>query len=269
MKIRMKTPVTYYGGKQLMLPAILPLIPDHHVYTEPFFGGGAVFFAKEPSRVEVINDANGEVVNFYRVLQSDFWRLNELIQGTLHSREQYYDAQVVYNYPHLFDPIRRAWAFWILTNQGFSAKIGAWGYDNRGDSMVKRLITKKEQINIALRNRLDHVQIECTDGVRVIQVRDAPDAFHYVDPPYINSHQGHYSGYSRENYRALMQALANVQGKFLQSSYWSDILEEYVKAKGWHVMTFDRPVSVGTKKQKRKVEVLVANYPIKESREAR
>lgn len=97
MKVRIKTPITYYGGKQLMLPHILPIIPAHEIYTEAFFGGGAVFFAKEPSLVEVINDRNGEVINFYRVLQMDFWKLNDMIQATLHSREMYHDAEVVYN----------------------------------------------------------------------------------------------------------------------------------------------------------------------------
>ncbi|HEU0226617.1 MAG TPA: DNA adenine methylase [Arachidicoccus soli] len=50
----MKTPISYYGGKQSMLKHILPLIPEHTVYVEPFFGGGAVFRAKEPKNVEVI-----------------------------------------------------------------------------------------------------------------------------------------------------------------------------------------------------------------------
>lgn len=39
---------------------------------------------------------------------------------------------MVYNYPKLFDPVKRAWAFWILTNQGYVCKIGSWGYDSIG-----------------------------------------------------------------------------------------------------------------------------------------
>ena len=66
----MKTPITYYGGKQSMLSIILPMIPEHNLYCEPFFGGGAVFFAKEPSKIEVINDTN-------RVLQGCAKRLCE------------------------------------------------------------------------------------------------------------------------------------------------------------------------------------------------
>lgn len=256
----MKTPITYYGGKQLMLPYILPLIPNHEIYTECFFGGGAVFFAKEPAPVEIINDMNGEVINFYRVLQMDFWKLNEAIQATLHSRELYHDAQTVYNHPHMFDPIKRAWAFWVLTNQGFSSKIGSWGYEKKGKSMINRLNTKKTDIGIALRNRFEHVQIECNDAIKVIESRDDTNAFHYIDPPYIGSNQGHYSGYTRDNYTDLLSLLERIKGKFLQSSYRSDILDKFVKRNKWHVQEVEKPVSVGTKKTKRKIEVLVWNY---------
>ncbi|MCA0229900.1 MAG: DNA adenine methylase [Bacteroidetes bacterium] len=66
MNIEMKTPITYYGGKQQMLSHILPKIPTHKIYVEPFFGGGAVFFAKPPSEAEIINDINHRLTTFYR-----------------------------------------------------------------------------------------------------------------------------------------------------------------------------------------------------------
>ena len=73
----MKTPITYYGGKQNMVSVILPLIPKHNLYCEPFLGGGAIFFSKPKSNVEVINDTNREVVNFYRVVQQDYTSLEK------------------------------------------------------------------------------------------------------------------------------------------------------------------------------------------------
>lgn len=56
----MRTPISYYGGKQTMLKHILPLIPRHRIYTEAFCGGAAVLFAKRPAEAEVINDINME-----------------------------------------------------------------------------------------------------------------------------------------------------------------------------------------------------------------
>ena len=69
---RLKTPISYYGGKQMLLKHILPLIPEHTLYTEAFCGGCAVLFAKPPVPCEVINDTNTELVNFYRVAQTQY-----------------------------------------------------------------------------------------------------------------------------------------------------------------------------------------------------
>lgn len=262
MKVRpkLRPPISYYGGKQIMARHILPLIPQHKIYTEAFFGGGAIFFMKEPSEVEVINDINGEIVNFYRIITTDFWRLNELIQGTLHSREQYEEAMVVYNYPKLFDPVKRAWAFWILTNQGYVCKIGSWGYDKEGSSMVKRLDSKKIEFDRTIRTRLERTQIECNDALKVIESRDSEHTFHYIDPPYSGSNMGHYSGYTDDDFFKLLELLDRISGKFLLSNYRSDLLDTAILGSRWHVRYYDKQLSASPIRGKRKVEVLVSNF---------
>ena len=65
----MRTPIAYYGGKQALLSYILPLVPDHKIYTEIFAGGASLFWAKKPAKNETINDRLGIVVNFYQVLK--------------------------------------------------------------------------------------------------------------------------------------------------------------------------------------------------------
>jgi DNA adenine methylase len=82
----MKTPVSYYGGKQRMLRHILPLIPLHDKYVEPFCGGAAVFFAKQQAKLEIINDKNGEVVNFYRCCKDNMPALQRRVASILHAR---------------------------------------------------------------------------------------------------------------------------------------------------------------------------------------
>jgi len=109
-KIQLKTPITYWGGKQKMLDYILPLIPTHSIYTEAFFGGGAVFWAKEPAKVEFINDKNAEIINFYRVLKQDFPKLKREIDVTLHSEFQQKQAKSIYLNPEGHNEIKRAWA---------------------------------------------------------------------------------------------------------------------------------------------------------------
>lgn len=260
----LKTPISYYGGKQSMLKHILPLIPDHKIYVEPFFGGGAVFWAKEASRTEVINDVNANIVNFYEVLKHDFFKLREKIEATLHSRLTYKSAMVVYDCPWLFDRTTRAWAFWVVTNQGFSCKIGSWGYDR--DKRAKTIANKIEAFKEDLTERLKTTQIEQNDAHKVISSRDTEDTFVYADPPYIDTNQGHYGGYTHEHFKRDLDALANMKGKFLLSTYPSKMLTEYVKKNNWYTRPVDKPLAAGNgaeiKQRKRKVEMLTANYPI-------
>ena len=260
------TPISYYGGKQRMLKHILPVLPsDVNLYCEPFVGGGAVFWAKELSPVEVINDTNRELINFYEVCQNDFIDLEKMIRITLHSRSLFNDARVIYDNPHMFSRIKRAWAVWVLSSQGFASKIdGSWGYDRQKPAVSTKIKNKRESFSEELAIRLQKVQIECTDALRVIRSRESRDSFFYCDPPYCNSDCGHYDGYTIEDFEMLLKLLSSIEGRFLLSSYPSDILDEYVRQNGWKQQSFSQKVSVSrTKKnQKTKVEVLTANYEI-------
>ena len=139
----MKSAITYYGGKQKLVSTILPMFPEHLLYNEPFAGGAALLFAKEPSEVEVINDTNKELINFYKVIQQDFVSLQTKINITLHSRRLHKDASVIYNNPHLFDDLQRAWAVWVLASQSFASIIdGSWGYDKGKNTTTKKIINK-------------------------------------------------------------------------------------------------------------------------------
>lgn len=266
MKKELKTPTSYYGGKQNLISTILPLIPNHTTYTESFVGGGAIFWSKPPSEVEIINDYNRELVNFYECVQNEFVELEKMIRISLHSRSLHNDATVIYNNPHMFGRLRRAWALWVLAAQSFSSMLdGSFGYDKVKGTTSQKITNKREAFTIDLSIRMQNVQVECTDALRIITSRDHIDAFHYCDPPYFNSDCGHYDGYSIEDFEALLKMLSKVEGKFLLSSYPSDILNDYTKQYGWNVKTLEQSVSVanGTGKPgKKKIEVLTANYDL-------
>lgn len=242
-----------------MLQHILPLIPKHNTYTEPFAGGLAVFWAKEPVESEVINDVDQEIVNFYEVLRLYPDSLQKLIDSTLHSRSQYEDALTIYHNPHLFNEVKRAWAFWILTAQGFASKIGTWGYDKHGKEPQRT--TRKKSLDLSpYTERLERVTIDNNDAVKIIAAHDSVSAFHYVDPPYIFSNQGHYNGYNLEHFERLLEVLSKVEGKFMLSSYPSEILEKYTKDNGWTTFKFVKQLAAGKSGKGKKVEVLTLNY---------
>ena len=267
VEAQMKTPITYYGGKQQMVKHILPLITEHKIYTESFFGGGAIFFAKEKSKIETVNDMNGELINFYRVVKEQFPALKKLVSATLHSRKLHNNAWLIYNNADMFDEVKRAWALWVLSTQGFSGQLSnTWGYVSGNSSKNSKCVliqNKKHQFTDKLAERLEGVQIENHDAIHVIKTYDAADTFHYVDPPYYNSNMGHYGGYTLDDYTRLLTALSNVKGKFLLSSYPSEILDKFVADNSWHQKRIKALVSAAKGTRKEKIEVLTANYPLK------
>ena len=264
-KINLKTPISYYGGKQKLASRIIELIPEHTLYCEPFIGGAAVFFAKEPSDIEVLNDVNKELINFYKVVQNDFVSLEKEIRITLHSRDLHRKASVIYNHPDMFSEIKRAWAVWVLSTQSFSAQLdSSFGFDKSKNTTTKKIINNRDRFTEDMAIRLQNVNLECADALYVIRSRDTGDSFFYCDPPYFNSDCGHYDGYSEQDFENLLKTLSEIKGKFLMSSYPSPILQRYAKEKGWFMWSVEQGVSVNSKSGyiKRKVEVLTANYPI-------
>jgi DNA adenine methylase len=249
----MKNCVSYYGGKLSMLCHILPLIPEHKKYVEPFAGGAAVFFAKEPVKTEVLNDTNRMVINFYEQAIQNPEKLKKQINDTMHSRSLHHDCWVIYNHPHLFSKLELAKAFFVLSNQSFNKAIGpCWDFSTKVGS-------KKALLNQEFTKRLENTQIECRDANLVIKDRDSLDTFFYIDPPYYNSNCGHYGGYSIEDFEKLLINLTKIKGKFILSSYQSDILDKYVKENGWSLKSYDMLLCT-SRQGKRKTEILVANY---------
>jgi DNA adenine methylase len=264
-KSTLRTPVTYYGGKQKLLPAILKFIPKHVQYIEPFCGGAAVYFGKPPSEIEVLNDTNRELINFYQVCRNRFHELSSLIRTTLHSRSLHDDAWVIYNKPHLHCEVRRAWAVWVLSSQSFSAMLdGSWGYDKKDSKTTTTISNKREQFAEHLAIRLQNTQIECADALYIIKSRDTKESFFYIDPPYPGTDQGHYDGYSEQDFENLLNVLSSIKGKFLLSNYPSLLLQKYTKQRRWYMWSVEQGISVNARSGylKRKTEVLIANFKI-------
>lgn len=257
----MKTPISYYGGKQMLLKHILPLIPEHSLYTEAFCGGCAVLFAKKPVRCEVINDTNTELVNFYRVAQMKYPALKELIDATLHSREIHAHARHINAHPTFFTPVERAWAVWVCTKLGFASMIdGTFGYDRTGTT-TQKLRNAREAFTEELCRRLEHVVVECEDGVHLIRRYDMPEAFHFVDPPYVGSDCGHYNGtFDEADFMRLLETLASVRGKFMLTMFPHAGIERFASQYGWKIHRIERTITASKVSRRRQEEWIVTNY---------
>jgi DNA adenine methylase len=142
----------------------------------------------------------------------------------------------------MFDPVKRAWAVWVLANSSYGCKLnGSFGYDRKGGNS-KKLDTKRTEFTATCADRLRHVQIECCD---------------------VGADQGHYDGYTQDDFDTLLETLGKLKGKFLLSSYQNDTLEACAERNGWYTLEFRMMNSMTNRyKVKNKIEVMTANYPI-------
>lgn len=262
-----QTPITYYGGKKNMLKYILPMIPEHTVYCEPFFGGGAVFFAKKPAQCEVINDINDYVVNFYRVYRTKTKALMKEVSPYLFSRAQYNKAQKIFQNPKGYSDVKKAAAFWFLSNTSFNGDFYGNIKFSKNHERSYRYVTSSKEILFDPKTvlRIEKTQIDCRDALYVINSMDSKKTFHYCDPPYHNADMGHYGGYTEKDFCNLLDKLSTIEGKFLLSCYPNPVLTEYIKRNNWNTKEIKMRAASGSMHQKgarriNKIEKLTWNY---------
>lgn len=257
----LKTPLVYYGGKQTMLKDILPLIPEHSIYTEAYAGGASVLFAKPPCKVEVINDLNSELINFYRICQFQPEALKKEIQTSLHARELHEHALHIYRHPIFFNPIQRAWAVWYSLKCSFSAQIGGgFSYDRLGKKSAA-VQSAVNNFNDAIIERIKQITIEQSEAKKVIRIYDTPETFHFIDPPYVDCNQGHYSGmFNHQSLVELLGLCTTLQGKFMLTMYPNEVIKSYAEKNKWTIHEVNRTVTAAKNKNRKQVEWMVCNY---------
>jgi DNA adenine methylase len=218
----MKPVISYYGGKQRMSSKIVPLIPQHTVYVEPFCGGAAIFFAKPCPKVtakdhyrEVINDYDKRLINFYQQLRDNGQELIDALQLTLYSEHEHQIAKEL----DCEDKLEAARRYYVNVQQSFANKLnGGWGRNVYNYHSAATWTNKIKQLPNYL-DRMASVYISCDDALKIIQQWDSPQTFFYCDPPYPGTDCGSYKGYTLEHFQALVNTLDACQGSFLLSNY--------------------------------------------------
>jgi len=258
--MKMRTPISYYGGKQNLVSELLPLFPKHIQYVEPFTGGGAVFFAKGKSKNEVINDLDGRLTNFYRVCQTKYDELAEMIKGTAHSEVEHKRSSEILKSENGTD-VELAWALWVQTNMSFGHMFYG-GFAFREGGKGKATANKRDGFTLKYTERLRNVEIFQWDAVALIKLKDSENTFFYCDPPYVSSDCGHYDGYTKDNFIELLETLKNIKGKFLLSSYPEPDLMEFRDNCKWNYKDIKQVLQVTGKREetKYKTECLTWNY---------
>lgn len=243
-----KTPLTYYGGKGILVKKLLKYVPPHHTYVEVFGGSAALLFAKPPSPVEVYNDIDSNVVNFFRVLRDPekFEIFKRKVHFTPYSREEYEFCQRTFE-DETLDDVERAYRFFVAIRQSLNGNpYAGWSYNIRiaRRNMVaaaSRWLGAIEGLQEAY-ERLMRVQIEHLDFRKVIPLYDTPNTFMYLDPPYIAETKKKKDAYtyemSLEDHEEMVELLLKSQSMFMLSGYRHEVYEPLEEA-GWKRIDFN------------------------------
>jgi DNA adenine methylase len=205
----MNSPLSYIGGKSRLSKTIIPLIPEHSMYCEVFAGAAWVFFRKEPSRYEVINDLDGGLVAFYRVLQNHLEEFLRQFKWLLSSHEWWGDWQRQFEAGGLTD-IQKAARYYYIQRHGFGGKVKGknWGAPVNHSPRIN-LLRMEEELS-AIHLRLARVTIENMDYETFIRRYDRAKSFYYLDPPYFKFDK-------LDDFKKLAGILKKISGKFILS----------------------------------------------------
>jgi DNA adenine methylase len=227
-------------------PWIVSNMPPHRVYLEPYFGSGAVFFGKDPAKVEVLNDLDGDVADLFRMIRERPDELAALVEKTPWAREEYEAA-----YSRTGDGLEDARRFIVRCYQSFGSRTGmktGWRHNGpvRNGSVTGRWNALPDEI-VAVAKRLKNAEIESKDALSLIPAYNHKDVLIYADPPYMLETRFSAKMYAYEttdeHHIELLRLLKAHKGTVLLSGYDSGLYR--AELGGWTLTTKDAYAECG------------------------
>jgi DNA adenine methylase len=211
----MNSPLAYIGGKSKLSETIIKMIPEHRAYCEVFAGAAWVFFRKEPSKYETINDLDSDLIVFYRVLQNHLEEFLKQFKWLLSSREWFEDWKRQQEAGGLTD-IQRAARYYYLQRHTFAGRVKdrTFGTGPMRRPRINLLRIEEELSDVHL--RLSRVTIENLPWHEFVKRYDRDQTFFYLDPPYYKLPYYRHN-LTLEDYKKMAQILASIKAKFILS----------------------------------------------------
>ncbi|EAP0954382.1 TPA: DNA adenine methylase [Citrobacter braakii] len=248
--------VPWIGGKRRLAKHILPLFPAHTCYVEPFCGAAALYFLKVPSKTEVINDINGELVNLYRVVKHHLEEFVRQFKWALVSRQIYKWLQDTPE--ETLTDIQRAARFYYLQKQAFGGKVADHTFGTSTTSAPRfNLLRIEEELSMA-HLRLSRTLIEHLEWHQCIARYDRPHTLFYCDPPYWGT-EGYGVDFGLENYDHMAELARSIKGKMIISV--NDIPEMRQAFYDLNIQTVDISYNLKvTGKATQRKELVICNF---------
>jgi DNA adenine methylase len=254
-----RTPFSYYGGKYSNLHWLLPRLPQTEAYVEPFGGSAAVLLNRQKSKLEIYNDADCELVNFFEIMRSQSEELIRLIRLTPYAREEFKRAL---NFDG-DDKLERARKLFVRLRQGFGS-LNSLDHPKPQWTAVKSQSDIDRDLAFFVK-RLRDVRFENRDAVRILKQYDSSDALFYCDPPYFATDQAYQHRYTEEMYRGFLDQAMCMKAKVAISGYADGKVDKLLS--GWNrvdvtvrckVKNYETPSA-----NQGRVEVLWTNYRLR------
>ncbi|MEW6562699.1 MAG: DNA adenine methylase [Pseudomonadota bacterium] len=206
--------IPWIGGKRRLAKTIIPLFPEHTCYVEPFCGAAALYFLKQPVKVEVLNDVNGELVNLYRVVKHHLEEFTRQFKWALTSRQIYKWMQATPE--ETLTDIQRAARFYYLQKLGFGGKVSGQTFGTATTAAPRLNLLRLEEDLSQAHLRLSGTFIEHLDWTMCITKYDREHTLFYCDPPYWGT-QGYGMDFGLEQYDRIAELARLIRGRMLIS----------------------------------------------------
>jgi DNA adenine methylase len=248
-------PLPYIGGKRAIAKQIIAVFPEHKTYVEAFAGGAQVFFHKEPSKVEVLNDLDGEMVNFFRVCQQHYEELLRYLRFMLVSRE--WHELLKATDPRSLTDIQRAARHLYLLKNSYAGLIRNFNYKvhvvQQPGLNPDRLAETLEETH----KRLARVQIENLPYEKMLERFDGTETLFYLDPPYFGLSLYRHN-LTTADFEDMAERLKGIRGKFVLSL--NDVTDVRRIFKGFKFREIELHYTAQKKAGRRYKEVLITNF---------
>ena len=247
------------GGKFHLAKKISSIMPEHDTYVEPYAGGAAVYFYKEPVEKEVLNDMDKEIAFAYRFIRDMTPQQYEALK-----RKNWVISRATFDKVKKMQPesdVDRFYKFYYTKKGSFRKGCTDVDVGRLGQRIGTERLAK-------VQNRLRGVAINSVDALKMINKYDSKDTLFYLDPPYPETARigGAAPNFTKEDLAKLTERLKHIRGKFILSMDTKNakLFPKWMNIR--RVATKQANIAEGGFLPEQRVEVLATNFKIQKPR---